>query len=253
VVLTSLVRAVVGMLFGLAVVVLLLVAAGRWFVSYDADLPNVQELKLFAPETPTVIPQASICRETARIIAVPTGQLTNVRNALLAVEGDVDPRSMMRRLYDDLLGNARTNEHYGIYSLQISRQLFCDDQHSVLRRELSELRTSGQLERRYTMDQILDIYLNRANFGPGVYGIENASEHYLAKPAGELSLAEAALLVGIIRGPNVFSPVTHPNGALARRNEVIQTMLERGSINSQQAEEAKGAPLLPQAESTPEP
>lgn len=243
---------VIGIFLGLIVVALLLGAAGRWFLYYDADLPNVQELKLFAPEAPTIIPQASICRETARVVAVPAGQLTNVRNALLAAEGDVDPRSMPRRLYDDLVSDATSSQHYGIYSLQISRQLFCDDQHSVLRREFSELRTSAQLERRFTPDQILDIYLNRAGFGPGIYGIENASQHYLAKPAAQLSTAEAALLVGILGGPRAFSPSTHPNEALARRNKVVEAMLKRGSISPEQAQQAKGTPLGTGAEITPE-
>lgn len=242
---------VIGIFLGLIVVALLLGAAGRWFLYYDADLPNVQELKLFAPDAPTVIPQASICRETARVVAVPAGQLTNVRNALLAAEGDVDPRSLPRRLYDDLVGGAASSQHYGIYSLQISRQLFCADQHSVLRREFSELRTSGQLERRFTPDQILDMYLNRACFGPGVYGIENASQLYLAKPAAQLSTAEAALLVGILGGPRVFSPSTHPNEALARRNKVVEAMLKRGSISPEQAEQAKGTPLGTVAEIAP--
>ncbi len=244
---------VIGIVLGLVVVALLLGAAGRWFLYYDADLPNVQELKLFAPDAPTVIPQASICRETARVVAVPTEPLTDVRNAVLATEGEVDPRSMPQRLYDDLIGNATSSHHYGTYSLQISRQLFCDDQHSVFRRELSELRTSLQLERRFTSNQILDIYLNRAFFGPGVYGIENASQYYLAKPVAQLSTPEAALLAGILEGPSVFSPSTHPNEALARRNKVIEAMLKRGSITAEQAQEAKGAPLLGTvAENTPE-
>ncbi len=232
------------MLFGLIVVALCVGAAGRWFLYSDVDLPNVEELKLFAPAAATVIPQASICHDTARVVAVPAGQLPNVRNALLAAEGDIDPRSVQRRLYDDVAGDATAGKQYGTYSLQISRQLFCDDQHSVLRREFSELRTSVQLDRRYTKDEILDIYLNRANFGPGIYGIENASEQYLAKPAGQLPPADAALLAGMLRNPNEFSPLTHPNGALARRNEVIEAMAKRGSISSQQAQEAKAAPLL---------
>lgn len=240
------------MLFGLVLVALLLVAAGRWFLYYGADLPNVQELSLFAPGTPTVIPQASICRETARVLAIPTRQLPNLRNALLAAEGDVDPRSVMQRLYDDLVGDVTTHKHYGIYSLQLSRQLFCDDHRSRLRRQLSELRTSVQLERRFTTDQILDIYLNREYFGPGVYGIENASEHYLTKPAAQLSAPEAALLVGMIRSPSVFSPSEHPNRALLRRNEVLDAMVKRSSISPEQGEEAKRAPLGALAENPPE-
>ncbi len=240
---TSLVRIVLGMLFGLILVALLVAAAGRWFLYYDADLPNIQELKLFTPETATVIPQAYICGQTVRVVTVPTRQMMTVRDALFAAEGEVDPRSTARRLYDDAVGNATANQNYGTYSLQVSHQLFCDDQRGRLRREVSELRTSVQLERYFTTDQILDIYLNRASFGAGVYGIENASEHYFAKLAAQLSTPEAALLLGIIGDPSEFSPATHPIGALGRRNQVIDTMAKQGSITSQQAQEAKAAPL----------
>jgi membrane peptidoglycan carboxypeptidase len=99
------------------------------------------------------------------------------------------------------------------------------------------------LERRFTTNQLLDIYLNRAYFGPGVYGIESAAERYLAKPASQLSLAEAALLVGLIRSPSMFSPLAHPDRALARRNEVIDAMVKRGSIGWEQAGKAKSMSL----------
>ena len=109
-----------------------------------------------------------------------------------------------------------------------------------------------QLEGHFTADQILDIYLNRAFFGSGVYGIENASEHYFAKPAGQLTTPEAALLVGMIRSPSVFSPSTHPITTFARRNEVIDAMARRGSISVPEAQEAKATPLGT-VDSAPEP
>jgi len=149
----------------------------------------------------------------------------------------------MQRLYYDFLGDHIENKHYESYSLQLSRQLFCDDHRRMLKRELAELRTSVQLERRFTTNQLLDIYLNRAYFGPGVYGIENAAEHYMAKPADRLSTSEAALLVGLVRSPTYFSPVTHPDRALVRRNEVIDMMSKRGNLTAEQAERAKRMPL----------
>lgn len=243
-VLAPLVRVVIRVLLTLASVAILLVAfvIGELFF-YASDLPNIQAMSSFAPESPTTVAEAHICGEEVKVVALPTSHMTDVRNALLAAEGDVDPRSTMRRLCGDFLGDVTTRKHYGTYSLQVSRQLFCDDHRSMLKRELSELRTSIQLERHFTTNQLLDIYLNRAYFGPGVYGIESAAEHYLAKPAIELSTPEAALLVGLIRSPSRFSPIAHPDRALARRNEVIDLMAKRGTISSEQAEQAKRTPL----------
>jgi membrane carboxypeptidase/penicillin-binding protein len=224
-----------------AMLLLALAVEGLFF--YTSDLPNIEELREFSSKAPTAIADASICGERANVVAIPTSSLIEVRNGLLAAEGDVDPRNMMRRLYDHFLGGVRAGNRYGTYSLQVSRQMLCGDHRSKRKRELAELRTSIQLERRFTTNQLLDIYLNRACFGPGVYGIEKASEYYFAKPTMQLSSAEAALLVGLIRSPDYFSPVSHPDRALARRNEVIDAMAKRGSISSEQAEQAKKMPL----------
>jgi penicillin-binding protein 1A len=234
----------VRLLLGLASVAFLFVAfIAGWLFFYASDLPNIHAMSSFSPEAPNTITDTYICGERATVVAVPTSHMTDVRNALLAAEGDIDPRSMMSRLYDDFLGDPEKRRYYGTYSLQVSRQLFCDHHGSMLKRELSELRTSIQLERHFTTNQLLDIYLNRAYFGPGVYGIENAAEHYLAKPAVQLSTPESVLLIGLIKSPQRFSPQAHPDRALARRNEVIDAMANRGSISSEQAEQAKRTPL----------
>lgn len=242
--LTRVARIVGWILRVLALVTMLLIALvveGLFF--YTSDLPNIEEMSSFAPKAPQPIADAYICGERTTLVAIPTSHLTDLRNALLAAEGEVEPRNMMRRLYRDFFGDATTRKQYGTYSLQVSSQLLCGDHRSALKRQLAELRTSIQLERRFTTNQLLDIYLNRAYFGGGVYGIENASEHYLAKSTTQLSTAEAALLMGLIRNPNYFSPLSHPDRALARRNEVIEAMAKRGSISSEQAEQAKRMPL----------
>ena len=221
---------------------LLFAAMMCWVFFYSSDLPNIQAMSSFAPQTPTTIPDAYICDEKTMVIAVPTSQMRDLRNALLAAEGDIDPRNAISRLYRDLVGEPQ-DKRYGQYSLQISRQLFCEDTSHMLGRQISELRASVQLERRFTTSQLLDIYLNRAYFGPGIYGIENAAEHYLSKPAAQLSVPEAALLAGLIGGPRRLSPQAHPDRALARRNEVIDAMGQRGSITPEQAERAKSMPL----------
>jgi membrane carboxypeptidase/penicillin-binding protein len=229
-------------IFVLVTMVLIALAVEGLFF-HTSDLPNIEDLSSFAPNGPKAVTDANICGKRATLVAIPTGHLTDLRNALLAAEGDVEPRNSLRRLYHDLFGDATTPKPYGTYSLQVASQLLCDDHGSVLKRRLAELRTSIQLERRFSTNQLLDIYLNRAYFGRGIYGIESASQHYLAKSAMQLSTAEAALLVGLIRSPDYLSPLFHPDRALARRNQVIEAMARRGSISPELAEQAKRMPL----------
>ena len=237
-------RITVRVLLALAAVVVLLAALVTDALFFDvSDLPDVQTMISFAPQAPATIADADICGENVKIVAIPTGQMTELRNALFAAEGDVDPRNIIRRLYDDFSGDRAERNHYGTYSLQLSRQLLCNDHRRALKRQLAEVRTSVQLDRHFTTNQLLDIYLNRVHFGPGVYGVENAAEHYFAKPASQLSTPEAALLMGLIRAPDRFSPLTHPDNALTRRNEVIDAMVKRGSMSSQEADQAKRTPI----------
>lgn len=238
------VRTTTWLVISLASLAVLLVAvAAGWLFLYTSDVPDILAMNSFAPETPTTVTDTYICGEKTMVQAVPTHEMTYVRDALFAAEGEIDEGGLFRRFYDDVNLETEARKHYGHYSLQLSRQLFCDDHRQTWRRNLFEIRTSIQLERHFTKSQLLDIYLNRTFFGSHVYGIENASEHYLAKPANQLSLPDAALLIGLIKNPSVFSPLTHPDRALARRNEVIDAMSARGSITPEQAEQAKASPL----------
>jgi penicillin-binding protein 2A len=223
-----------------AMLVLLAVAGfAVWLFSYAADLPDVRGMTTFSPSIPTPV-SAMICGESKQVIAVPVPQ--NVRWAILASEGDFDPRGVPRRIYDGLVGEP-SGHKYGTYSSQISRYMCCNDHGSVLMRSFREVRTQIQLERYFTSDEILGIYLNRVYFGAGIYGAENAAEYYFGKHSSQLSTAEAALLAAIIRSPNHFSPRNHPERAITERNEIIDAMAQRGSISVDDAEAAKQAPL----------
>jgi membrane carboxypeptidase/penicillin-binding protein len=127
----------------LAVLMVAVVAGGVFFCT--SDLPDTQSMNSFAPVAPTTIVDTNICGEKAIVKALPTSQMMDIRNALLAAEGDVDERSLLRRLYETLLGGPEEHKHYGAYSLQICRQLVCDDHRRALKRELWELRSSVQL------------------------------------------------------------------------------------------------------------
>lgn len=103
-------------------------------------------------------------------------------------------------------------------------------------RKLRELRYAIAFEKNYSKDWILERYLNIAYFGDGVYGIQAAAKHYFSKDANALNLRESATLAGLVKNPNGYSPVDHPDKALARRNVVLDRMAQLNVIPQKRAE-----------------
>jgi len=101
-----------------------------------------------------------------------------------------------------------------------------------------------RIERQFTKQQILELYVNRIYFGTGCYGVETASQLYFGKSASKLNLSEAALLAGLIRSPNRFSPLKNPEGAAMQRNAVLDRMVALKKITPAEAEEAKRTKIV---------
>lgn len=108
-----------------------------------------------------------------------------------------------------------------------------------LSRKLLEAMVALRLEREMTKNQILELYVNRIYFGSGCYGVETASQSYFGKSAAKLDLSESALLAGLIRSPNRFSPLKNPQGAAVQRDTVLARMQELKEITASQALAAK--------------
>jgi len=106
-------------------------------------------------------------------------------------------------------------------------------------RKVLEAMVALRIEREFTKQQILELYVNRIYFGAGCYGVETASQAYFGKNASKLNLSEAALLAGLIRGPNRFSPLKNQEGAAIQRDAVLDRMVELKKITPAQAEQAK--------------
>ncbi|HZX06286.1 transglycosylase domain-containing protein [Kribbella sp.] len=111
-------------------------------------------------------------------------------------------------------------------------------------RKLLELRYAVAVEQQQSKDQILDGYLNLANFGDGAYGVQAAAQHYFGVNAADLSLPQAAMLAGLVRNPSGYDPVTHPAAATDRRATVLQRMLQLGIINVAEANTALRSPVI---------
>ncbi len=109
----------------------------------------------------------------------------------------------------------------------------------TLNRKILEAMVALRIEHTFTKQQILELYMNRIYFGSGCYGVETASQAYFGKNASKLNLSEAALLAGLIRSPNRFSPLRNPEGAALQRNAVLDRMVELKKISATEAQQAK--------------
>ncbi len=128
-------------------------------------------------------------------------------------------------------------------TMQLARNLFLD-QSRTLERKLKEIVLAIRLERSFSKDEILELYLNRIYFGEGAYGVQAASMRFFGKNLSELSIAEAATLAGLPANPAAFSPVRHPEAAEGRRNRVLRLMRTQEKITEKVYNAALGESLV---------
>ena len=115
-----------------------------------------------------------------------------------------------------------------------------------LGRKLDEQAAAREMERHYSKEQILEAYLNQISFGHGWYGVESAARHYFGKPASRLTLAEAAALAAMPKGPALYDPLKYPDRVRQRRNVVLALMADQGFISQSQAKAAQASSLVTQ-------
>ncbi|MCW2637805.1 MAG: glycosyl transferase [Dactylosporangium sp.] len=168
--------------------------------------------------------------------------------------GGVDVRSLLRALVSDA-GSGRAAQGASTLTMQYVRNVLKNDPTltpqqrqdataSTPTRKLQEIRYAGALEKKLSKGEILDRYLNIAYFGNGAYGIDAASESYFNKPASQLTLAEAALLAGLVQSPDVYNPVGGDRAAaLGRRSYVLDAMAKMKFIPVGLAAATKAEPL----------
>jgi len=220
---------------------------------YTVDLPQIQELERYRPNTTTVLYDVHGAQigsfALERRIVVGYDEIPPVlRNAVISIEDKnfeshwgVNLFRVIGAAYRDLTSDRRA-QGASTLTMQLARNLFLSPERSF-RRKLQEVLLSIQIERNFTKEQIFTLYANQIYLGQGVYGFEAGSEYYFSKHAKDLTLPEAALLAALPRGPSYYSPVTHPERALERRNLVLNSMLEDGVITAQQAAQAKTSTL----------
>jgi penicillin-binding protein 1A len=163
-----------------------------------------------------------------------------------------------RRVLGATLANLRSLEirqGFSTITMQLARNAFPDRlpyRDRTITRKLAEMRVARLIEERYTKHQILELYLNHVYFSSGAWGIGAAAQEYFNKPASALTLAEAALLAGMVKAPNDLNPRTRPVLAYQRRRVVLDVMSDQRRITAAEANEASASALLT-AETTTEP
>src|SRR6266581_4540975 len=162
----------------------------------------------------------------------------------------IDWRGVLRALFRDVLSRS-AKEGASSLTMQLARNSLPLGGRTFSRK-LLEAMVALRIEREFTKQQILELYVNRIYFGTGCYGVETASQAYFAKNASKLNLSEAALLAGLIRSPNRFSPLKNPKGAVAQGNAVLDRMVALKKITPAQAQEARIAKITPHPKRLPQ-
>ncbi len=220
---------------------------------YSTDLPQVSELERYRPSSVTqlydikgrVIGSFALQR---RIVAsyedypkVLLEAVTSIEDKGFETHWGIDFRRILGAAYRDVATGSRA-QGGSTLTMQLARNLFLSPDRKF-RRKLQEVMLSIQIERRFTKPQIFTLYANQIFLGPGVYGFEAGAQYYFSKHAKDLRLEEAALLAGLPKAPNFYSPVNYPERALRRRNLVLNAMMEDGKITAAEAERAKETPI----------
>jgi penicillin-binding protein 1A len=217
------------------------------------DLPDVEALDRYTPPLNTrVLAQdgstiGSFGEQRRTLLAqkdipkVFTQALIAVEDASFYEHSGLDFRGIARAAWHDLTTMSFA-QGASTLTQQLSRNLFLKPDKTP-RRKLEEMLLAVEIEQRYSKDEILRMYCNQVYMGHGRYGLEAAAQFYFGKHAGELDLPEAALLAGLIQRPEGLSPFKNPDGAVRRRNHVLDRMVEAGSLTQAQATQAKQAAL----------
>ena len=223
------------------------------YYTFTDELPDVRVLKNFEPSTVTLMysDQDQLIAELylEKRIVVPLNKIpTQLKQAALAVEDanfyrhmGIDLKAVFRAFLTNMKAG-RVVEGGSTITQQLSKTLFLTRERS-LARKIKEAILSIRMELIFTKDEILEMYLNQIYYGHGSYGVEAAARTYFGKSVQNLSLDEVAIIAGLPKSPNNYSPYRNPKRARSRRNHVIRRMAQEGFIKSNEAKQAMKKPF----------
>lgn len=236
-----------------AVLILIAVSLALTYNTYKKDLPSLTQLHNIEPSLSTKLyaNDGTLIKEfyTERRTLIPLKELPPcLVDALLATEDrrffhhwGIDLYGIARALANNIT-QGKITQGASTITQQLSRTLFLNLE-QTLSRKIKEALTALRIERTYSKEEILEMYLNQCYFGKGAHGIQAAAQVFFSKNARELALSECALLVGILKAPNRYSPFEYPDLAQRRRNLVLKAMVDYGKLSKQEYDSLKTLPL----------
>ena len=248
----------IGYLFGIGTVAVLLIAGGVW-LAYEhasADLPDYTALKNYEPPVMSRIHagDGELVAEYAseRRLFLPSQAIPQMlKNAFLSAEdknfyehSGLDPEGIVRAAIVTVQNKLAGRRPQGASTItqQVAKNFLLSNE-QTFERKVKEAILAVRIEAAYSKEEILELYMNQIYLGMGAYGVAAASLLYFDKSVHELTIAEAAYLAALPKGPNNYHPFRHADRAVERRNWVIGQMASNGFITADQADQAKREPL----------
>ena len=228
------------------------IMAGVFLILFH-DLPQINSLKQFKPSSSTTVFSSDNKiitkfyiekRFPVSIETIPQ----NLISALITIEDKnfyIHSGINLKAIFRAILYDIKAGEYkQGASTLtqQLAKTLFLSSEKSITRK-IKEAFLALQIERRYTKNEILELYLNLIYLGSGAYGVEAASQTYFGKSVGDLTLAESALVAGLPKAPSIYSPIKNPDLAKKRRDIVLRQMLNAKVITVMEYNLAKSVKI----------
>ncbi len=226
------------------------------FIWFSRDVPSTEELFDVKPWVATILydiegKPIKTLAEHNRIVVPLERMPKHLINAFIAIEDrkfyrhwGINIFSILKALLEDLMAG-KVVRGASTITQQLARNLFPEELplERSLSRKIKEAIVAIKIERYFTKDEILEMYLNQIYFGEGTYGVEAASLRFFGKHVEDLTLAEAALLAAIPKDPSGYSPRKHFDKVKKRQETVLSAMLDMGMISAREAAEAKAQPI----------
>jgi penicillin-binding protein 1A len=222
-------------------------AAAAWVLSVYNSAPSLAALKPITKGTVSKVYAADgsllgvIHSDNIRQPVTSNKIPRDLKDATVAIEdknfyhhGGIDPAAIVRAGWEDLLAGGKPVQGGSTITQQLVRNLYISNPQDTIKRKIVEAHLANDEEAEHSKDWILTKYLNTAPYGTNngatAIGVEAAAETYYSKHAHDLTLPEAAMIAGLPQAPSQYNPLLNPRAALARRNEVLQAMLQQGDI-----------------------
>ncbi|OGI10691.1 MAG: hypothetical protein A2Y40_04315 [Candidatus Margulisbacteria bacterium GWF2_35_9] len=239
-----------GAIFGVVSIIILI-----YIVYLVKTLPDVTVITNIIPNETTKIYSADgfiladLHKEENRII-VPYSKISNtMKKSVVALEDirfykhhGVDPIGILRAVFVDIQRGG-LSQGASTITQQLARHLFLTKKKKI-QRKIAEMVLAVKIERHYTKEEILSMYLNQVYWGHNAYGIESASKQYFNKSASDLSIAESAMLVGMLQAPEYYSPYRSFDRAMKRKNIVLESLYNSGIVSRAEYLDAKQATIV---------